>query len=488
MSSAATDTKKETRDAVAALGEKYKYGFVTDIEMERAPKGLCENTVRYISARKGEPAWMLEWRLGAFRRWGEMKEPNWAKVHYPSIDYQGAYYYAAPKNQPKKQSLDEVDPKLLETYKKLGIPLSEQMALAGVAVDAVFDSVSVATTFKEKLNEAGVIFCPISEAIRDYPDLVRKYLGSVVPVTDNFFATLNSAVFSDGTFVYVPKGVRCPMELSTYFRINASETGQFERTLIVADEGSYVSYFEGCTAPKRDENQLHAAVVELVALEGAEIKYSTVQNWYPGDEEGKGGIYNFVTKRGDCRGDRSKISWTQVETGSAITWKYPSCILRGDNSSGEFYSIAISNGYQQVDSGTKMIHLGKNTSSRIISKGIAAGHSQNTYRGLVTSHRKATGARNFTACDSLLIGDRCGAHTVPYIEAKNSSATFEHEATTSKISEDVLFYCVQRGLSQEEAVGLVVNGFVKDVLQQLPMEFAVEAQKLISISLEGSVG
>src|SRR5450432_1473853 len=478
----------ETREKVAALGEKYKYGFVTDIEMERAPKGLSEDTVHYISAKKGEPEWMLEWRLSAYRRWVGMREPNWARVHYQKIDYQAAYYYAAPKNTPLKQSLDEVDPKLLETYKKLGIPLHEQMALAGVAVDAVFDSVSVATTFKEKLNEAGVIFCPISEAIRDYPELVKKYLGTVVPVTDNFFATLNAAVFSDGTFVYVPKGVRCPMELSTYFRINASETGQFERTLIIADEGSYVSYLEGCTAPKRDENQLHAAVVELVALEGAEIKYSTVQNWYPGDENGLGGIYNFVTKRGDCRGDRSKISWTQVETGSAITWKYPSCILRGDNSRGEFYSIAISNGYQQVDSGTKMIHLGKNTTSRIISKGIAAGRSQNTYRGLVTAHRKATGARNFTACDSLLIGDRCGAHTVPYIEAKNSSTVFEHEATTSKISEDQLFYCLQRGLSGEEATALIVNGFVRDVLQQLPMEFAVEAQKLIAISLEGSVG
>src|SRR6201995_5649706 len=393
----------ETREKVSALAEKYKYGFVTDIEMERAPKGLSEDTVRYVSTKKGEPDWMLQWRLSAFRRWTQMKEPSWARVHYPKIDYQDAYYYAAPKNTPLKQSLDEVDPKLLETYKKLGIPLHEQMALAGVAVDAVFDSVSVATTFKAKLNEAGVIFCPMSEAIREHPELVKKYLGSVVPVTDNFFATLNSAVFSDGSFVYVPKGVRCPMELSTYFRINASETGQFERTLIVADEGSYVSYLEGCTAPKRDENQLHAAVVELVALEGAEIKYSTVQNWYPGDENGLGGIYNFVTKRGDCRGDRSKISWTQVETGSAITWKYPSFILRGDNFRGEFYSIAISNGYQQVDSGTKRLHLGKNTRSRIISKGISAGKAQNTYRGLVSAHRKATGARNFTACDSLLI-------------------------------------------------------------------------------------
>src|SRR5262245_24388949 len=481
---------RETTERVAELaGEKYKYGFVTDIETERAAKGLNEDVVRFISAKKDEPEWMLEWRLEAFQRWKEMTEPKWARVHYPPIDYQDAYYYAAPKSQAARpKSLEEVDPKLLETYQKLGIPLSEQKLLAGVAVDAVFDSVSVATTFKQKLTEAGVIFCPISEAIRDYPELVRKYLGSVVPVTDNFFATLNSAVFSDGTFVYVPKGVRCPMELSTYFRINASETGQFERTLIIADEGSYVSYLEGCTAPKRDENQLHAAVVELIALDDAEIKYSTVQNWYPGDAEGRGGIYNFVTKRGDCRGRGSKISWTQVETGSAITWKYPSCILRRDNSSGEFYSIPLSNGRQQVDSGTKMLHLGKNTSSRIISKGIAAGRSNNTYRGQVMAHRRAKGARNFTNCDSLLIGDQCGAHTVPYIEAKNSSAVFEHEATTSKISEDMLFYCRQRGLSAEEAVALVVNGFVKDVLQQLPMEFAVEAQKLISISLEGSVG
>ncbi len=484
MSSAALETK----DTVAGLGEKYKYGFVTDIEMERAPKGLSEDTVRYISAKKGEPDWMLEWRLAAFRRWVSMKEPKWARVHYPPIDYQNSYYYAAPKNTPLKQSLDEVDPKLLETYTKLGIPLSEQMALAGVAVDAVFDSVSVATTFKEKLNEAGVIFCPISEAIREYPELVRKYLGTVVPVTDNFFATLNSAVFSDGTFVYVPKGVRCPMELSTYFRINASETGQFERTLIVADEGSYVSYLEGCTAPKRDENQLHAAVVELVALDNAEIKYSTVQNWYPGDENGLGGIYNFVTKRGDCRGARSKISWTQVETGSAITWKYPSCILRGDDSVGEFYSIAIANNFQQADTGTKMIHLGKNTRSRIISKGISAGKAQNTYRGLVSVYGKADNARNFTQCDSLLIGGECGAHTVPYIESRNSSARIEHEATTSKIAEDQLFYCLQRGIGQEEAVALIVNGFCKEVLQQLPMEFAVEAQKLVGISLEGSVG
>ena len=484
MSSAAIETK----ETVAALGEKYKYGFVTDIEMTRAPRGLSEDTVRYISAAKNEPDWMLEWRLAAYRRWVQMKEPNWARVHYPKIDYQNAYYYAAPKNTPLKQSLDEVDPKLLETYNKLGIPLNEQMALAGVAVDAVFDSVSVATTFKAKLNEAGVIFCPFSEAVRDHPELVKKYLGTVVPVTDNYFATLNSAVFSDGTFVYVPKGVRCPMELSTYFRINASETGQFERTLIVADEGSYVSYLEGCTAPKRDENQLHAAVVELVTLEAAEIKYSTVQNWYPGDENGLGGIYNFVTKRGDCRGDRSKISWTQVETGSAITWKYPSCILRGDDSVGEFYSIAIANHYQQADTGTKMIHLGKNTRSRIISKGISAGKASNTYRGLVSVHAKAENARNFTQCDSLLMGGNCGAHTVPYIESRNSSARIEHEATTSKIAEDQLFYCQARGLGAEEAVALIVNGFCKEVLQQLPMEFAVEAQKLVGISLEGSVG
>jgi Fe-S cluster assembly protein SufB len=480
----------ETTERVADLaGEKYKYGFVTDIEMERAERGLNEDIVRFISAKKHEPEWMLEWRLEAFRRWKEMTEPNWARVHYPPIDYQNAYYYAAPKSQAERpKNLDEVDPKLLETYKKLGIPLSEQKLLAGVAVDAVFDSVSVATTFKAKLTEAGVIFCPISEAIRDYPDLVRKYLGTVVPVTDNFFATLNSAVFSDGTFVYVPKNVRCPMELSTYFRINASETGQFERTLIIADEGSFVSYLEGCTAPKRDENQLHAAVVELVALEKAEIKYSTVQNWYPGDEEGKGGIYNFVTKRGDCRGRASKISWTQVETGSAITWKYPSCILRGDDAVGEFYSIAITNNYQQADTGTKMIHLGKNTRSRIVSKGISAGRAQNTYRGLVSINARAENARNHTQCDSLLIGARCGAHTVPYIESRNPSAKVEHEATTSKISDDQLFYCLARGIPKEEAVALIVNGFCREVLQQLPMEFAVEAQKLVGISLEGSVG
>jgi Fe-S cluster assembly protein SufB len=489
---------QETVDRVRQIDvDQYKYGFVTDIESEKAPIGLSEDTVRYISAKKNEPAWMLEWRLEAFRRWLTMREPTWARVDYPKIDYQNAYYYSAPKQKKALASLDEVDPQILETYKKLGIPLREQEMLAGVvrpegerrvAVDAVFDSVSVATTFKEELKRAGVIFMPMSEAIKEHPDLVKKYLGSVVPVTDNFFATLNSAVFSDGSFVYVPPGVRCPMELSTYFRINEANTGQFERTLIIADKGAYVSYLEGCTAPMRDENQLHAAVVELVTHDDAEIKYSTVQNWYPGDADGKGGIFNFVTKRGDCRGARSKISWTQVETGSAITWKYPSCILRGDNSRGEFYSIAISNGRQQVDSGTKMIHLGKNTTSRIISKGISAGKSNNTYRGLVTAHRKATGARNFTNCDSLLIGDQCGAHTVPYIEAKNSSAVFEHEASTSKISEDMLFYCRQRGMSAEEATALVVNGFVKDVLQQLPMEFAVEAQKLISISLEGSVG
>jgi Fe-S cluster assembly protein SufB len=501
---------QETIERVRRIDvDQYKYGFVTDIESDKAPKGLSEDTVRFISAKKSEPEWMLAWRLDAYRRWLTMREPTWARVEYPKINYQNYYYYSAPKKK-ALASLDEVDPEILRTYEKLGIPLREQKILAGVveqkadgsendepgpgngygrvAVDAVFDSVSVATTFQEELKKAGVIFMPISEALRQHPDLVKKYLGTVVPISDNFFATLNSAVFSDGSFVYVPPGVRCPMELSTYFRINEKNTGQFERTLIIADKGSYVSYLEGCTAPMRDENQLHAAVVELVALDDAEIKYSTVQNWYPGDAEGRGGIYNFVTKRGDCRGKGSKISWTQVETGSAITWKYPSCILRGDNSRGEFYSIAISNGRQQVDSGTKMLHLGKNTSSRIISKGIAAGKSNNTYRGQVMAHRRAKGARNFTNCDSLLIGDQCGAHTVPYIEAKNASAVFEHEATTSKISEEMLFYCRQRGLSAEEAVALVVNGFVKDVLQQLPMEFAVEAQKLISISLEGSVG
>ncbi len=503
---------QETIERVRRIDvDQYKYGFVTDIESDKAPKGLSEDTVRFISAKKNEPEWMLAWRLDAYRRWLTMKEPNWARVDYNKIDYQDLYYYSAPKKKAGPKSLDEIDPEILRTYEKLGIPLREQKILAGVvedkpedldadgearpangnrrvAVDAVFDSVSVATTFQAELKKAGVIFMPISEALREHPDLVKKYIGTVVPTSDNFFATLNSAVFSDGSFVYVPPGVRCPMELSTYFRINEKNTGQFERTLIIADKGSYVSYLEGCTAPQRDENQLHAAVVELIAHDDAEIKYSTVQNWYPGDAEGKGGVYNFVTKRGDCRGVNSKISWTQVETGSAITWKYPSCILRGDNSTGEFYSIAISNGRQQVDSGTKMLHLGKNTTSRIISKGISAGKSSNTYRGQVMAHRRAKNARNFTNCDSLLIGDQCGAHTVPYIEAKNSSAVIEHEATTSKISEDMLFYCRQRGLSAEEAVALVVNGFVKDVLQQLPMEFAVEAQKLISISLEGSVG
>jgi Fe-S cluster assembly protein SufB len=502
---------QETIDTVATLGvEQYKYGFVTDIESDLAPKGLDETTIAFISAKKNEPDWMLEWRLDAYRRWLTMQEPEWARVDYPQIDFQDIHYYAAPKNTPGPSSLDEVDPELLKTYAKLGIPLREQEILAGVkkpvqqaededasdnvyksgrvAVDAVFDSVSVVTTFRAELAKAGVIFCSISEAMREHPELVKKYLGSVVPVTDNFYATLNSAVFTDGSFVFVPKGVRCPMELSTYFRINEKNTGQFERTLIIAEEGAYVSYLEGCTAPQRDENQLHAAVVELIALDDAEIKYSTVQNWYPGDANGKGGIYNFVTKRGDCRGRNSKISWTQVETGSAITWKYPSCILRGDNSRGEFYSIAVSNGMQQVDSGTKMIHLGKNTSSRIISKGISAGRSSNTYRGQVSINRKATNARNFTQCDSLLIGNKCGAHTVPYIEARNGTAKMEHEATTSKISEDQLFYAMQRGIPEEEAIALIVNGFVKEVLQELPMEFAVEAQKLIGISLEGSVG
>jgi Fe-S cluster assembly protein SufB len=487
---------KETVEQVKSIDvDQYKYGFETKLESVKAPKGLSEEIVRFISAKKGEPLWMLDWRLEAYRRWTGMVEPTWAKVSYPRIDFQDLYYYSAPKSTEGPKSLDEVDPEILKMYDKLGVPLREREVLAGVkkggskvAVDAVIDSVSVVTTFKDELKKAGVIFCSISEALREHPELVKKYLGSVVPQADNYYAALNSAVFSDGSFVYVPEGVRCPMELSTYFRINEKQTGQFERTLIIADRGAYVSYLEGCTAPMRDEHQLHAAVVELIALDDAEIKYSTVQNWYPGDKNGKGGIYNFVTKRGDCRGRNSKISWTQVETGSAITWKYPSCILRGENSRGEFYSIAVSNGYQQVDSGTKMIHLGKNSSSRIISKGIAAGHSQNTYRGLVSAHRKAANARNFTNCDSLLIGDKCGAHTVPYIEAKNSSAHFEHEATTSKISDDMLFYCRQRGLSSEEAVALVVNGFVRDVLQQLPMEFMAETQKLIGISLEGSVG
>ncbi len=481
--------RQETIDAASAVGDSYKHGFVTDIDSEFAPKGLNEDIVRFISAKKGEPEWMLAWRLRAYRRWLTMQEPQWAKVDFPKIDYQDAYYYAAPKGysaQPK--SLDEIDPELLRTYEKLGIPLSEQKLLAGVAVDAVFDSVSVATTFKGKLEEAGVIFCSFSEAVREHPELVRKYLGTVVPYADNFHAALNAAVFSDGTFVYIPEGVRCPMELSTYFRINAANTGQFERTLIIADKGSYVSYLEGCTAPMRDENQLHAAVVELITLDDAEIKYSTVQNWYPGDKNGLGGIYNFVTKRGACRGRNSKISWTQVETGSAITWKYPSCILQGDNSVGEFYSIAITNNRQQADTGTKMIHLGNNTSSRIVAKGISAGASQSTYRGLVSIHPKASGARNHTQCDSLLIGDKCSANTVPYIEVRNSGAQVEHEATTSKLSEDQLFYCRQRGMDAETAVALLVNGFCREVLQHLPMEFAVEAQKLVGISLEGSVG
>jgi len=485
---------KETLEAVKGL-EAYKHGFVTDIEQEFAPVGLSEDTVRFISAKKDEPAWLLDWRLQALERWLAMEEPTWAKVDYVPADYQALHYYAAPKTKEGPKSLDEVDPELLETYAKLGIPLREQEVLAGVqgapkyAVDAVFDSVSVVTTFREELAKAGVLFMSFSEAAREHPELVRQYLGSVVPVSDNYFAALNSAVFSDGSFVYIPPGVRCPMELSTYFRINAENTGQFERTLIVADKGSYVSYLEGCTAPMRDENQLHAAVVELIALEDAEIKYSTVQNWYPGDPEtGRGGIYNFVTKRADCRGDRSKVSWTQVETGSAVTWKYPSCLLKGEGASGEFYSIAITNGRQQADTGTKMVHLGKNTRSRIISKGVSAGRSSNTYRGLVSAHPKATGARNFTQCDSLLIGKDCAAHTVPYIEARNGQAQFEHEATTTRLSEDQLFYAMQRGLSQEEAVQLLVNGFVREVLQELPMEFAVEAQKLVAISLEGSVG
>ncbi len=491
----------ETLDTVQSLTDSgYKWGFETNIEMDIAPKGLSEDTIRMISAKKQEPAWLLEWRLAAYAAWLEMTEPNWAKIGYPKIDYQDIHYYAAPK-RPAPKSLEDVDPELLAMYEKLGIPLKERAILAGVegaeampdqaapiAVDAVFDSVSVATTFKSTLEKAGVIFCPISDAVRDHPDLVRKYLGSVVPSGDNYFAALNSAVFTDGSFVYIPKGVRCPMELSTYFRINAKNTGQFERTLIVAEEGGYVSYLEGCTAPQRDENQLHAAVVELVAFDDAQIKYSTVQNWYPGDSEGRGGIYNFVTKRAACRGKRSKVSWTQVETGSAITWKYPSCILQGEESVGEFYSVAVTNNRQQADTGTKMVHIGKGTRSTIVSKGISAGRSDNTYRGLVRILPRASGARNFTQCDSLLIGDRCGAHTVPYIEARNPTAKVEHEATTSKIAEDQLFYCRSRGLSQEDAVGLIVNGFCKDVLKELPMEFAVEAQKLLAVSLEGSVG
>jgi Fe-S cluster assembly protein SufB len=477
----------ETEELESLANQEYKYGFVTDIEADALPPGLDEGTVRAISAIKKEPAFMTEWRLKSYKKWLKMEEPKWPKVEYPEIDFQDMVYYSAPKTTPKYESLDEVDPELLKTYNKLGIPLEEQKILAGVAVDAVFDSVSVATTFKEKLSELGIIFCPISEALQNHPDIVKKYLGSVVPATDNFYAALNSAVFSDGSFVYVPKGVRCPMELSTYFRINAQNTGQFERTLIVADEGSYVSYLEGCTAPQRDENQLHAAVVELIALKDAEIKYSTVQNWYPGDENGKGGIYNFVTKRGICH-ENAKISWTQVETGSAITWKYPSVILKGDNSIGEFYSVAMTNNYQQADTGTKMIHIGKNTKSNIVSKGISAGKSNNSYRGLVKVMKSAENARNFSQCDSLLIGDKCGAHTFPYIEVNNTTGKVEHEATTSKIGEDQIFYCNQRGLDTEQAVSLIVNGYCKEVFRELPMEFAIEAQNLLSISLEGSVG
>ncbi|MDG1521466.1 MAG: Fe-S cluster assembly protein SufB [Hellea sp.] len=488
--------EKSTVDGVRSLeAEKYKYGFDSDIEQEFAPKGLNEDIVKFISAKKDEPQWLLDWRLEAYNRWLNLKEPVWANVDYPKIDFQDAYYYAAPKSDDDKpKSLDEVDPEILAIYDKLGISLKEQEVLAGVkgapkvAVDAVLDSVSVVTTFKKELAEKGIIFCSFSEAVKEHPELVRKYMGTVVPLTDNYYATLNNAVFSDGSFVYIPEGVRCPMELSTYFRMNAQGTGQFERTLIIADKGSYVSYLEGCTAPMRDENQLHAAIVEIIVHDDAEVKYSTVQNWWPGDSEGKGGVYNFVTKRADCRGENSKVSWTQVETGSAVTWKYPSCILRGDNSQGEFYSIAITNGHQQADTGTKMIHLGENTKSRIISKGISAGKSNSTYRGLVTAHKKAKNSRNFTQCDSLLIGDKCGAHTVPYIESDSPSSQFEHEATTSKLSEEQLFYCRQRGLSEEDAVAMLVNGFCREVLQELPMEFAVEAQKLVAISLEGSVG
>jgi Fe-S cluster assembly protein SufB len=469
-------------------GREYQYGFVTDIEADQVPRGLNEDIIRMISERKQEPPFMLEWRLKAYRHWLTMTEPTWAKVHYPKINYQDIIYYSAPKQTPRLESLDQVDPELLKTYEKLGIPLEEQKMLSGVAVDAVFDSVSVATTFKDKLAQLGIIFCSFSEAVREHPELVKQYLGSVVPYSDNFFATLNSAVFSDGSFCYIPKGVRCPMELSTYFRINAAETGQFERTLIIADAGAHVSYLEGCTAPKRDTNQLHAAVVELVALEGATIKYSTVQNWYPGDKEGRGGIYNFVTKRGKCAGARSKISWTQVETGSAITWKYPSCILLGDDSVGEFYSVAVANNYQQADTGTKMIHIGKNTRSTIVSKGISAGHGQNSYRGMVKIQKNARNARNYSQCDSLLLGSECGAHTFPYVDVQNSTATLEHEASTSRIGEDQLFYCRQRGLSPEDAVSMIVNGFCKEVFRELPMEFAVEAQKLLGVSLEGSVG
>ena len=478
----------QTKKTFKSATEKYKYGFITDIESDKAPKGLNESIVRLISSKKKEPKWLLDWRLKSYNAWKKMSEPKWPNVKYPKIDYQNSYYYAAPKSKKKLKSLDEVDPAILSTYEKLGIPLEEQKRLTGVAVDYVFDSTSVATTFKEKLSELGIVFCSFSDAVHSHPDLVKKYLGSVIPYTDNYFATLNSAVFSDGSFVYIPAGVKCPMELSTYFRINAENTGQFERTLIIADKNSYVSYLEGCTAPMRDENQLHAACVELITLDNAEIKYSTVQNWYPGDENGKGGVYNFVTKRGACRGNNSKISWTQIETGSAITWKYPSCILQGDNSTGKFYSVALTNNFQQADTGTKMLHLGKNTKSTIISKGISAGKAQNTYRGLVKMGPRAINGRNFTQCDSLLIGDKCGAHTVPYIEVKNKSAQVEHEATTSKISDDQMFYCRQRGLDQENAVSLIVNGFCKEVLKELPMEFAVEAQKLLDISLEGSIG
>lgn len=481
--------KETTKTLDKYAQDKYKYGFVTDIDSERPEKGLSEKTIKFISQKKNEPDWMLSWRLDCYKKWQKMPQPRWANLKFPEIDFQDIYYYSAPKGfENKPKDLSEVDPKLIETYNKLGIPLEEQKVLAGVAVDAVFDSVSVATTYKGELEKLGIVFCSISEAVQTHPDLVKKYLGSVIPPGDHSYSALNSAVFTDGSFVYIPENVKCPMELSTYFRINAEETGQFERTLIIADKGSYVSYLEGCTAPQRDKNQLHAANVELIAMENAEIKYSTVQNWYPGDEEGKGGIYNFVTKRGLCKGKNSKISWTQVETGSAVTWKYPSCILKGDNSIGEFYSVAITNNYQQADTGTKMTHIGKNTRSKIISKGISLGNSQNTYRGNVSFLRKAEKARNYTQCDSLLVGNKCGAHTIPYIDSKNNSAVVEHEASTSKINEDQLYYCRQRGLSHEEAVSLIVNGFCKQVLQELPMEFAVEAQKLVSISLEGSVG
>ena len=479
---------QETIDKVKEVSSTYKYGFVTDLEAEKAPLGLSEDIVKFISHKKKEPKWLLEWRLKAYKKWLSMEEPNWAMVDFPKINFQDIYYYSAPKTKPKLNSLDEVDPELLRTYEKLGIPIKEQEVLAGVAVDYVFDSVSVATTFREKLAKEGIIFCPISEAVQTHPDLVQKYIGSVIPISDNYYAALNSAVFTDGSFVYIPKGVKCPMELSTYFRINEQNSGQFERTLIIAEDNTYVSYLEGCTAPQRDENQLHAAVVELVAMNNAEIKYSTVQNWYPGDKNGRGGIYNFVTKRGNCLGKKSKISWTQVETGSAITWKYPSCVLKGDDSVGEFYSVAVANNAQQADTGTKMIHIGKNTKSTIISKGISAGKAQNTYRGQVQIQKNAKGSRNFTQCDSLLIGDKCGAHTVPYINQFTPHARVEHEATTSKISEDQLFYCLQRGLDTEQATSLIVNGFCKEVMKELPMEFAVEAQKLIGISLEGSVG